>query len=356
MSTGEETEKVVEMFNSYGLKNFTTSARELIMQLQKIDGNNYPETLHQMFIINAGLGFRLLWNTVKGFLDPKNTTKIPVLGNKYQNKLLEVIDSSELPEDFKVSVAFYMRLGAETPQHLVRRAIETPCFVGNLLGYDEYVPMVDKVVDSGWKKQPSLPKPFISIEVFRPPDSQKASEGIQDRMRVTFICGEEGVCALGAVVAKHAIDEQLCDQYLTQFKESFEVFIIDQSKALSKQGFLFHQYQVVGRALSTETDKHPKIYQMNLWAMNEEPIRVVSSSCCDLQQYRDLRFSFQTARTLAPKFETRDLRITFSAMGINGAIRETWKEANADVEVLSPFAHLDIPLIGQTYIIFLAKL
>ncbi|KAG6397253.1 hypothetical protein SASPL_143419 [Salvia splendens] len=39
-----------------------------------------------------------------------------------------------------------------------------------------------------------------------------------------------------------------------------------------------------------------------------------------------------------------------------GAIRETWEEANAQVEILSPFAQLDIPLIGQTYIIFLAKL
>lgn len=30
-----------------------------------------------------------------------------------------------------------------------------------------------------------------------------------------------------------------------------------------------------------------------------------------------------------------------------GAIRETWEEACAEVEVLSPFAQLDIPLIGQ---------
>ncbi|KAL6336745.1 hypothetical protein AAG906_036059 [Vitis piasezkii] len=30
-----------------------------------------------------------------------------------------------------------------------------------------------------------------------------------------------------------------------------------------------------------------------------------------------------------------------------GAIRETWEEAGADVEVQSPFAQLDIPLIGQ---------
>lgn len=30
-----------------------------------------------------------------------------------------------------------------------------------------------------------------------------------------------------------------------------------------------------------------------------------------------------------------------------GALRETWEEACADVEILSPFAQLDIPRIGQ---------
>ncbi|KAK7303132.1 hypothetical protein RJT34_14033 [Clitoria ternatea] len=33
--------------------------------------------------------------------------------------------------------------------------------------------------------------------------------------------------------------------------------------------FRFHQYQVVGRALPTESDQHPKIYRMKLWATNE---------------------------------------------------------------------------------------
>ncbi|XP_051113178.1 phosphatidylinositol/phosphatidylcholine transfer protein SFH9 isoform X2 [Andrographis paniculata] len=78
--------------------SFGKVAHDLVMRMQRIDGNNYPETLHHMFIVNAGGGFKCLWNSAKGFLDPRTTSKIHVLGTKFQNKLLEIIDASQLPD------------------------------------------------------------------------------------------------------------------------------------------------------------------------------------------------------------------------------------------------------------------
>ncbi|XP_039141538.1 phosphatidylinositol/phosphatidylcholine transfer protein SFH11-like isoform X1 [Dioscorea cayenensis subsp. rotundata] len=81
-----------------GLNSFSKPARELFTGIQKIDSNYYPDTLNQLFIVNAGSSFVVLWKMLKAFLDARTLSKIHVLGNKFQNKLFEAVDPSNLPE------------------------------------------------------------------------------------------------------------------------------------------------------------------------------------------------------------------------------------------------------------------
>nr|GMD95960.1 phosphatidylinositol/phosphatidylcholine transfer protein SFH11 [Ipomoea batatas] len=80
-----------------GMSNFSKPARYLFLEIQKIDSNYYPETLHRLFIINAGSGFKVLWKAIRAFLSQRTLAKIQVLGNNYLKNLVEVIDPSNLP-------------------------------------------------------------------------------------------------------------------------------------------------------------------------------------------------------------------------------------------------------------------
>lgn len=92
-----------------GLNNFSKSAREMFAEIQKIDSNYYPEvclcyvydrtsdvsftlatvcssvycfllqTLNQLYIINAGTGFRALWKVLKTFMEARTLAKIQVV-------------------------------------------------------------------------------------------------------------------------------------------------------------------------------------------------------------------------------------------------------------------------------------
>ncbi|CAH8306245.1 unnamed protein product [Eruca vesicaria subsp. sativa] len=82
-----------------GMKNFTSTGASLVAAMAKIDNSYYPETLHRMYIVNAGTGFKkMLWPAAQKFLDAKTIAKIQVLEPKSLSKLHEVIDSSQLPD------------------------------------------------------------------------------------------------------------------------------------------------------------------------------------------------------------------------------------------------------------------
>ncbi|XP_007020322.2 PREDICTED: phosphatidylinositol/phosphatidylcholine transfer protein SFH13 [Theobroma cacao] len=82
-----------------GMKNFSRTAANLLAAMTKIDNSYYPETLHRMYIVNAGPGFKkMLWPAAQKFLDAKTIGKINVLEPKSLGRLQEIIDSSQLPD------------------------------------------------------------------------------------------------------------------------------------------------------------------------------------------------------------------------------------------------------------------
>jgi len=73
-----------------------------------------------------------------------------------------------------------------TPVREEAKVFGKASYAGSFSGYDEYVPMVDKAVDAGWKKQASYQKPCASKGTLPPPGTQKAPEGLQARILAMF--------------------------------------------------------------------------------------------------------------------------------------------------------------------------
>ncbi|KAK1393502.1 hypothetical protein POM88_012558 [Heracleum sosnowskyi] len=97
-------DSIIIIFDVQGVEptKFAGCLGEVMDNMKLIDTNYYPKTLHRMFIVNAGPVFWIAWNIIckKGHIDPTTLSKIQVrfVAKKYQKKLLEVIDKSELSE------------------------------------------------------------------------------------------------------------------------------------------------------------------------------------------------------------------------------------------------------------------
>lgn len=58
----------------------------------EIAQNYYPEILGQMIIVNSPFSFKAVWAIIKSFIDEKTRRKISIEGNKYQGKLLNIVN------------------------------------------------------------------------------------------------------------------------------------------------------------------------------------------------------------------------------------------------------------------------
>ncbi|THU63806.1 hypothetical protein C4D60_Mb01t19730 [Musa balbisiana] len=75
----------------------------------------------------------------------------------------------------------------------------------------------------------------------------------------------------------------------------------------SMGNFRFHQYQVVGRALPTVTEEHPKIYRMKLWATNE--VRAKSKFWYFLRKLKKVKKSNGQVLAINEIFERKPTKI-----------------------------------------------
>lgn len=92
-----------------GSKIMSPKMWDLLKMASKIGQDNYPETLGNMFIINAPFWFYGVWNIAKQFVDEKTKKKIHIIGEKFHKELGQYMDINDLPDFLggKATVAEY---------------------------------------------------------------------------------------------------------------------------------------------------------------------------------------------------------------------------------------------------------
>lgn len=80
------------------MKILTGDVKKFLNLTIGITQQNYPETLGQMFIINAGILFSATWVIIKPLLDPVTVSKIHIFSGSGKKELLELIGAQNLPQ------------------------------------------------------------------------------------------------------------------------------------------------------------------------------------------------------------------------------------------------------------------
>uniref|UniRef100_A0A6N2KQ42 CRAL-TRIO domain-containing protein n=1 Tax=Salix viminalis TaxID=40686 RepID=A0A6N2KQ42_SALVM len=178
-----------------GLKNFNKSARDLIMRLQKIDGDNYPEGGCLQSDKGPWKNPEILKMVLNG--EPRRARQVVKVLNSegkviayakpqypmFKGSDTSTAESGSEAEDIASPKALksysHLRL---TPVREEAKVVGKAGYGGSFPGYDEYVPMVDKAVDAGWKKPATITRHSVSKATMTLPNTEKTPEGIRVRI------------------------------------------------------------------------------------------------------------------------------------------------------------------------------
>jgi len=78
------------------LNKFKNLVQTVITEEQHL----FPETLYKLYIINASWTFRAIWSIISNFVDPITYQKINVLGNKYIDDMVKIMDKDQIPQKY----------------------------------------------------------------------------------------------------------------------------------------------------------------------------------------------------------------------------------------------------------------
>lgn len=97
---GHPVDKIFTLLDLDGfrLSMFDQNARDYLKAVSQMASDYYPEQLGAMFIVNAPVGFRVVWSFIKPLLDIKTQQKIRIFANSgYQQELLQFVSAENLP-------------------------------------------------------------------------------------------------------------------------------------------------------------------------------------------------------------------------------------------------------------------
>eukprot|EP01088_Endostelium_zonatum_P012196 TRINITY_DN26381_c0_g1_i2.p1 TRINITY_DN26381_c0_g1~~TRINITY_DN26381_c0_g1_i2.p1 ORF type:complete len:432 (-),score=142.41 TRINITY_DN26381_c0_g1_i2:62-1333(-) len=95
-----QTASTIEDFSNFSYSQIHSGSIGVFKEISAIDEQNYPETLHKYFVINAPSLFPAIFKLISGFLPERTIQKIHVLGSNYKESLLKEIDSDQIPVEY----------------------------------------------------------------------------------------------------------------------------------------------------------------------------------------------------------------------------------------------------------------